>query len=105
MVDEETQIEGRRKLIAESRAEVDQDEIQKEEREIDIVERQLDGWKTRWSHGSDGYSTRLGDGASFPWRTYPMPLTGRRMIRFLFLFMAVMITAFVIVFVLGSILL
>jgi len=85
--------------MEDSKPEVDQERIQEERHNRELVERQLDGWKTQWSH-TPGHST-WGDGAYFPWRTSPIPLTGRRSIRLLFLLVSLMVIAFVIIFIVG----
>ncbi len=102
MADEQTQLEARRKLKEDSKPDVDQDAIQKEKRDADRLVRQLDGWNPR-----DRYSSTImmwGDDAAFPWKINPMPSADRYWVRLLFLCLALIVGAFVLVLVLGRIL-
>ncbi len=101
-VDEQTQIEARKKLMEESRPDVDHERIQDERRHRDLVERQLDGWRGHQSDSST--ASNWGDGAYIPWKTYPVPLEDRNRIRMLFILIAGLVISFVLVFLVGYVL-
>jgi hypothetical protein len=102
VADEQTRLASRKKLVEDSKPDVDYEQIQDERGNRDLVERQLDGWK---SHESQHPDSAWSDGAYFPWKTYPTPLRDRSSIRLLFIFLAGLVIAFVVVFVVGYVLL